>query len=175
MVTEINHQAIKGRIQTILMANTSLYNLQAANRTGLINNVYVGLPDGYNWAFWPRPYICITNDTNFETDKPFGAIVNTNTGNAFSTSYHTVNYNIIIMVEGPSAATVEKYLDTFHKTVKETLKSNFQFLNALTGQNDLGIQETVLSTSKYVDGGSHEGTTVNGIVINCKVSIVTGS
>lgn len=177
MVTEIDSNAIKTRIQTILKNNILLYNNKVPNKNNvtLINEVYVGLPDGYVWESLPMPYICISNASpDFETDKPFGAVTGTIPNASYSTSYHVVNYIIVIMIQGPKAALVEQYLDAFHKLVKETLKSNFQFANPVNGLNDLNIEQTILTTSKYVDGGSRKGTTINGIVINCQVKAVTG-
>ncbi|HVI39565.1 MAG TPA: hypothetical protein VM577_02805 [Anaerovoracaceae bacterium] len=175
MVTEVDHNAIKKRIQTILKANSSLYDNKIPTKTGnRVNEVYVGLPDGYVWESLPMPYISITNDLNYETDKPFGSVVGAPPTAAYSTSYHIVNYLVIIMVAGSSAAVVEQQLDAFHKTVKETLKANFQFINTTNNQNDLGIEQTILTQSKFVDGGSRKGKTVNGVIITCQVKLVTG-
>lgn len=173
MVTEINHQLVKERILEIILANPQLYNEQVPSKA-LLNNGYVGLPDGYNWSNWPFPYVCITNDPNFETDKPFGGVVGNMPNASYSTSFHVVNYMIIIMVSGPNAAKVEATLDNLHQLVKQTLKSNFQFANPETELNDLNIEQSILTTSKYVDGGSHKGKTINGIIINCQVKIITG-
>lgn len=174
MVTEIDHQAVKSRIQTILKNNPNLYNNKVPNKTGsLINEVYLGLPDGYVWESRPFPYIAITNDPNFETDKPFGSVIKSGSAGAYSTSWHLVNYSIIIMVSGSSAADVEKKLDVVHKLVKETLKANFQFINPVNNQNDLNIEQTILTASKYVDGGSKKGKIVNGVIITCQVKIIT--
>lgn len=171
-VTEIDHNAVKLRIQAILQADATLYN-STNKKGGLVLSVNLGLPDGNDWAFWPYPYLTVTNDTNWEADKPFGAITGTNPTSNISTSHHTVKYMIIGMTSKPTAAMTEASLDAIHKETKTALKNNVKLTNPSDGTSNLNVIQSVCRTSRYVDGGKYNGQSVNGFIITLEVIIVS--
>lgn len=170
--TEIDHQAIKARIKAILEADTTLFKL-ADKKGGLVNSISIGLPDGYNWSKIPFDYIVISNDLNFEMDQPFGAVIGTNPTSNISTSMHTIRYMVIMMASGPTTAITESKLDAIHKETKQALKNNVKLTKPSDGTNDLNVIQSICRTSKYVDGGSNKGLSINGIILTLEVKIVT--
>ena len=103
-MTELNHQEIKQRIVDILKADDNVY---SQSEKGKVRSIGIGIPDQNEFKSIPTPYIRITNATRFESDKPFGVIVD----NAQTSSYHTIQYNIICVAQEKDAPTVESTLD----------------------------------------------------------------
>lgn len=89
----------------------------------------VGAPAGNIPNDQPMPYLFVTNDDLIEEDE----LTSTVKDNAGHTSTHTIRYLIVFMAKGKNGRTVEKLLDGFGKTIKETLKANYDLSDPETG------------------------------------------
>lgn len=167
MATELDHGAIKERIVEILKANTDLYD--PTNNPGTkVRSIGLGIPDKKEFQKLPTPYIRVTNDTNLESDKPFGSIVS----NAQSASYHIAKYLIICVAQAKDAATVEGTLDDLHKLIKETLKENVDLRDPDDG-SDAKCKVSFPIKTEQLGAGQYHGNSVDGFAITLQVEQIT--
>jgi len=164
-MTELNHQEIKQRIVDILKADDNVY---SQSEKGKVRSIGIGIPDQNEFKSIPTPYIRITNATRFESDKPFGVIVD----NAQTSSYHTIQYNIICVAQEKDAPTVESTLDNLHKSIKECLKANVQ----LTDPDDDSDPKCKISfpiRTEQLPATSYKGKALDGFTIVFQVEQTT--
>lgn len=130
MATEVDHDAIKEAIVAILVANTSLYDV---NNEAKVMSITVGKP---NIEGIPNilPGIYVTNSPVLETIRA-GQIVS----NVHKNLEHTIRYLIVIGVAGADAPDTEEKIDDFQKLILETLEVN----SRLTNNVDLSYPERV--------------------------------
>lgn len=152
---------------SILKANTTLYD-PTNNPGSKVRSINLGIPDKKEFQKLPTPYIRITNDTNLETDKPFGSIVS----NAQSASYHTAKYLIICVAQAKDAATVEGILDDLHKLIKETLKANVDLRDPTSG-SDAKCKVSFPIKTEQLGAGQYHGNSVDGFVITLQIEQIT--
>jgi hypothetical protein len=149
MVTELDHDAIKEQIVTILQADSDLYNATGAD--GKVRVIEVGRPRTRNNKIVDTtlPHIWVTNSSG-----PFETI--TNTGSVVSdvpkALLHTFHYDIIIIVDSKSEQFSEEDLDDFQKLTLEPLEED----------HDLG--GTVMNSFPVrVDSFPHSGIQMSGM------------
>jgi len=121
MATEIDHDDIKTQIETILEANSTLYDVTGANNK--IRVIEVGPPkvgQGGEILETTLPHIWITNSSPFETIRNTGIL----TANVVKSLEHTFHYDIIIIVDSKDAEFSEEDLDDFQKLTMETMEAD---------------------------------------------------
>ncbi len=149
MAVEIDHDDIKTQIETILKANSTLFDVTGANNK--IRIIEVGPPKISNTGEimdTTLPHIWITNSAGpFETIRNTGTL----TGNVVKALEHTFHYDIIIIVDSKDAEFSEEDLDDFQKETLQTLEADVD-LNA----------KVDISFPIRVDLLPHSGTKIGG-------------
>jgi len=166
MVTELDIWEIKARIEAILEANTSLYDVAGVAGTKLIS-IETGAP---NTDTVPQllPSAYITNDDIFDTEiEPWN--VSSNVGSTFE---HELSFLIIVMVGEQSPRLAENYLDDFVKLIKETLKANYDLRNPSTGL-DPKVASSRFETAGMLNPSIYKSNQINGIVLRLRCKAYT--
>ena len=143
MATELNHNTIKTKIATILRANASLYNVN--DETKLLS-IEVGRPNPQNIPI-QLPGAFITNAQNLESIRAGDAQTN-----AFKVLHHTFRYLVVIGVDGTDSPNAETSLDSFQKTLLETLEADADLTGGTTAEVDLIVPESVLASVAEREG-----------------------
>ena len=123
MATEIDHDDIKTQIETILEANSTLYDATGGASPAKVRVIEVGPPKMLNGEIIDTtlPHIWITNSSGpFETIRNNGVL----TANVVKALEHTFHYDIIIIVDSKDQEFSEEDLDDFQKLTLETLEAN---------------------------------------------------
>lgn len=161
MVTELDIWDIKGRIEAILEANTSLYDITSTTGTKLIE-IETGAPNT-NTIPQLLPSAYITNDDIFDSEiEPWN--VSSNAANTFE---HELSFLIIVMVGEQSPRLAENYLDDFVKLIKETIKANYDLRNPTTGL-DSKVASSRFETAGMLNASIFKSNQINGIVLRLK-------
>ena len=133
MVTEVNHDSIKGKVKDILEANTALFTVTA--EVDKIRRIEVGFPDGKWNEDQMFPYIFITNGVPFESIISDVTIIS----NAVVSLVHTFNYDVVIVTNDQNARIAEDMLDDFQKLVLQTLEADVN----LTGTGSADVDYSI--------------------------------
>lgn len=155
MATDIDIFAIKERIVDILDSDTDLYDATGAD--GKVRKIEAGAPDLNKIdRETVLPHIFVTNDTVIEDVKLTGSAVS----NALKSQQHTLQFKIILVVDGKDGPKAEETADDFAKLIKETMSENFDLRNPSTGLDPkvLGcnlLQHGILNTNLF--GSSKQG------------------
>lgn len=159
-MTEIDHNAIKTRIKTILESNSSLYDPSNTDGNRLIA-IELGFPFNNDTVpqLLPSAFVYLSSEAITRS-----GIVQTNVHKALE---HDVNYNIVFVVAESDSKTTETQLDAFQKLILETLEANAQL--------DLNTDPKVdTSTPQRIDTLRQDfnGQVVQGriITLNCMIS-----
>lgn len=158
MVTEIDYTALKDGVITILKANATLWNAGDIGAGGTFTMIERGLPNNNKFEGLKYPCCFVTNDERLEQDRPFGPVIS----NVDGASEHLVRLKIIFFTLEGDGQKAEDILDTLHKEIKETLKSN----NNLGG---LATESFPIETQSY--SVSLRGKALDGriLFLACKI------
>jgi hypothetical protein len=159
MATEVDHDAIKSTIVTILKANATLFDAATLTK---IRAIEVGFPQGDPFADQMHDSIFVTNSSPFETIRNDGSVV----ANAIKALDHVFNYDIVIVVNGKDSRDTEEKLDDFQKLVLQTLEADVD----LTASVDKSFP---VSVQHYRDI-NNEGKGLKGRVITLRCWKTTG-
>jgi len=132
MAVELDHDAIKTKIQAILKADATLFD---ANDLTKIRAIEVGFPEGDPFDPEMQDQIFITNSIPFETIRNMGSVVS----NAVKNLEHTFNYDIVTIVNSASARETELKLDDFQKLILELLEADVDLTGAGTSDVDISF------------------------------------
>jgi len=169
MATDLDHDAIKEKIVAILKANSTLFTSSAeANK---IRAIEVGFPQatfqGAQLSDAMLPYIYVTN-----SDAPFETITTGDVvSNAIVVSYHTFNYDIVVVTLNMDSRVAENSLDDFQKLILETFTAD----HSLTGVGSASVDNcSVTRVDRLRVGTGDRGRGIQGRVITLTCRKVTG-
>ncbi len=128
MAVELDHNAIKTKIQAILKASATLFDVDDQTK---IRAIEVGFPEGDPFDPENTDQIFITNSSPFETIRNDGSVVS----NAITALDHTFNYDIVTIVNASTAREAEQKLDDFQKLILQVLEADVDLTG--TGTSDV--------------------------------------
>ena len=164
MVTELDHDAIKTRIKSIIESNSSLFD--ATGASGKVRQVNVGHPDHKNGLDDVFPAIYITNANPLERVKIAGTM--TGSSESLPPLLHTFRYRIVIQEKTKGSRATEKALDDFQKLLLETLEADHKLKDGGSAIVDSSQPEMV-----EVFRADFNGKPVQGRIITYVLSQVT--
>ena len=153
MVTELDHDAIKEQMVTILKANATLYDATGANSK--IRQINVGHPDHTDGLDDVFPNIYITNSNPLERITEAGSM--TGSSESLPPLQHIFKYKIIIQAQSKGARTTENILDDWQKIVLETLEADHQLKNGGSAFVDGSRPEMVETFRNDLNGKPVQG------------------
>lgn len=136
MPTEIDHNAVKQRIVDILKANSSLFTTNPVDDSKF-REIQVGHPNGHEWKGDTLPYVFVSFLSESVRRKGSDAT------DAAPSLEHDVRYNIWFFVDEKNGRAAEKQLDSFQKTILETLEADEQLKNGGDNIVDTSYPERV--------------------------------
>jgi hypothetical protein len=154
-MAEFDHGDIKAQIVAILKANTSLFTTTAeANK---LRKIEVGFPDFNEISDDMVPYAFVANGAGpFELITRSGSTVS----NTHKVLIHTINYNIITVVQEDDARKAEEKLDDYQKLILDTLEVD----NNLTGATSAVVDDSFPVRADHLPVSS-EGKALKGRII----------
>jgi hypothetical protein len=153
MVTELDHDAIKTQIATILKTNSTLYDVTGAS--GKVRQINVGHPDHTNGLEDVFPSIYITNSNPLERITVAGSM--TGSSESLAPLLHTFRYKIVLQEKTKGSRDTENALDDFQKLLLETLEADHQLKNGGSPVVDGSRPETVDIFKNELNGKSVQG------------------
>jgi len=160
MATELDHDAIKESIRTILRANATLFDV---DNLAKIRAIEVGYPEGNAFDPQEMDHIFITNGNPFETIRNRGVVQS----NAIKDLEHSFNYDIVIMVNGKDARETEEKLDDFQKLVLQLIEADV----TLTGTGSALVHNAFPVSAQAFQGRT--GVPVMGRVLTIRCTMHT--
>jgi len=157
MAVELDHDAIKERIQAILKTNVTLFDVNDKTK---IRSIEVGFPEGDPFDPEMADQIFITNGSPFESIRNDGVIQS----DTISDLEHTFNYDIVIIVNASTGRVAENKLDDFQKLALQTLEADTSLTGTGSRLVDLALPASI---QLYRPGGS-QGTGVQGRIITLR-------
>lgn len=118
-MASIDHTAVKSRIESILEANSALYDASSTDGTKL-TSIEPGFPFNNDLIpqIIPSAFIYKLSEINRQRGS--------RSGEAIVYLEHEVRYNIAFLVAETTSKVTETQLDTFEKAIIETLSANIQ-------------------------------------------------
>ena len=150
MTTELDHDDIKGAIEGILEANTSLFDVN--DKTKLMD-IFVGKPMGRDGIPRILPGAYITNNPSFETIKK-GRVVQSD---AWLALEHTFNYDFVMMVDASDAKVAENQLDDFQKLALQSLEADHKLKNGGSARVDNSYPSNITAFRQDREGMPLQG------------------
>jgi len=155
MATDLDLYAIKERIEAVLENNSTLYDDTGANSK--VRQIDAGAPDlNAISRETVLPHIFITNDDIIEDITQEAPTIS----NAAKTLEHTVNFLIILVVDGKDGPKAEETADDFAKLIKEEITGNTDLRDPSNGSDPkvarcLITQHAILNRNLF--GSSKQG------------------
>ena len=153
MPTELDHDAIKEQIATILSNNTNLFDANGV--AGKLNKITVGVPDGDTGLDSEIPSAYITNSNPLERVTLAGST--TRSSEDVAPLLHTFRYKIVFGVNAEDSRNAEEQLDDFQKLILETLEADQQLKNGGSAVVDTSRPESVELFRNELNGKSVQG------------------
>lgn len=165
MVTELDHDAIKTQMATILKTNPGLYDVTGAS--GKVRQINVGHPDHKNGLDDVFPSIYITNSSPLERITVAGSMT-VSTDN-LAPLLHTFRYKIILQERTKGSRDTEKALDDFQKLILETLEADHNLANGGANVVNSSRPESIDIFKNELNGKAVQGRTITYLLTKVTV------
>lgn len=170
---------MKERIINWLKADTSIYDeskpegdpTNSNEITAKLTKIIFGVAEEEHWQNILPPFLSVSNADEFVVaDDFFGSVVD----DSLTSSYEKIQFDLVLVVQGPTAEITEKQIDYLQSKIVKRIKSNIQ-LKDVDKDGNLIASTALCATSRRIRTDSFQAPMLNRrlfaykILIQCEI------